>query len=120
MTWTSKSTQTQLTSITTEQYFATFISLNPGEVLHGQVKVTFPGSPTDSAIISLYTTLDASSEVWDTTAFRSYLLDKGTSPGYLAFSVSGIYKCRVGVKRSGTTDTLTSADMGWRTDGVTL
>lgn len=122
MAWSSANTATQLTSITTEQFFTSLISLNPGETAHVQLKVDFPASPTDSAIISVYTTLDASSENWDTASspFMVLYLDKATDPGSISFSITGVYKFRVGVKRSGTTDTLTSADMKWRTNGISL
>jgi hypothetical protein len=36
----------------------------------------------------------------------------------ISFLVTGVYKFRVGVRRSGATDTITSADLSLRKDGV--
>ena len=36
------------------------------------------------------------------------------------FIVTGVYQFRVGVKRSGSTDTLASADLAFRKDGVSV
>ena len=36
----------------------------------------------------------------------------------ISFLVTGVYKFRVGVRRSGSTDTITSADLSLRKDGV--
>lgn len=121
MAWGSKTNSTQLTSITnTEQFFSQTPTLNPGEVAHVQVDVDFVGSPTDNMIISVYTTLDDSSENWDDTPFMIFELDNDTDPNAVSFLVHGVYKFRVGVKASGATDTHTSADMSHRVDGVSL
>ena len=63
MAWGSDTAATQLTSITTEQFFDQLPTLNPRETAHVQVSVDFPASPTDHAIIAVYTTLDDTSEV---------------------------------------------------------
>ncbi len=120
MAWGSKQTATQLTSITTVQYFSTLVTLNPGETAHCQVTVNFPTSPTDNAIVEVFTTLDASTETWDDTAFMAFLVDRGIDPNDVSFTVSGVYRFRIGVRRSGSTDTLTSADLAYRLDGVSL
>jgi hypothetical protein len=39
-------------------------------------------------------------------------------PNRISFLVTGVYKFRVGVRRSGSTDTITSADLSLRKDGV--
>ena len=41
-----------------------------------------------------------------------------TDPNRISFLVTGVYKFRVGVRRSGSTDTITSADLSLRKDGV--
>lgn len=120
MAWQDKQTATQLTSITTEQFFDQTPSLNPRELCHVQIEIDFPASPTDDAVVSLYGTLDDSSENWDDTPFRQLAISKDTDPNAVSFTVGGVYKFRVGVKRSGTTDTITSADMAFRKDGVSL
>lgn len=120
MAWGADTASTQLTSITTEQFFSQTPTLNPGETAHCQVEVDFPTTPTDAAIISIYTTLDASTEVWDITPYVQFRLANSPDPGRLSFLIDGVYKFRVGVQRSGTTDTLTSADMSHRVNGINL
>jgi hypothetical protein len=55
MAWGSDTAATQLTGITTEQFFNQIPTLNPREAAHVQVSVDFPSSPTDHAIIAVYT-----------------------------------------------------------------
>lgn len=119
MSWSSKNNLTQLTSITTEQFFDA-VTLNPGELAHCEVEIDFPASPTDEATISLYGTLDDSSENWDDTPIWSQNIGNGIDPNKISFPVSGLYKFRIGVQRDGSTDTITSADMSYRKDGVNL
>src|SRR4029450_11988379 len=83
----------QLTGITTEQFFNQVPALNPRETAHVQVSVDFPSSPTDHAIIAVYTTLDDSSEVWDLIPMMEFLLENTTDPNRISF----LYKFRVGV-----------------------
>jgi hypothetical protein len=78
------------------------------------VSVDFPGSPTDHAIIAVYTTLDDSSEVWDLIPMMEFLIENTTDPNRISFLVTGVYKFRIGVHRSGSTDTITSADLSLR------
>jgi hypothetical protein len=121
MAWGSKTSATQLTSITaTEQFFSTLITLNPRETAHVQVSADWPSTPVDNLVISLYATLDASSETWDLVPFQSFELANVPDPNRVSFTVSGVYKFRVGVKRSGTTTTITSADLSYRIDGVSV
>ena len=47
-----------------------------------------------------------------------FLIENTTDPNRLSFLVTGVYKFRVGVRRSGSTDTITSADLSLRKDGV--
>jgi hypothetical protein len=65
------------------------------------VSVDFPGSPTDHAIIAVYTTLDDTPEVWDLIPMMEFLLENTTDPNRISFLVTGVYKFRVGVRRSG-------------------
>ena len=48
------------------------------------------------------------------------VLDKDVDPNSIDFLVTGVYQFRVGVRRSGSTDTLTSADFAFRKDGVSV
>lgn len=118
MAWGADTAATQLTSITTEQFFSTVITLNPGELAHVQVSADFPATPTDHLVVSVYTTLDDTTEVWDITPWLQFQIDKATDPNRASFALYGCYKARVGVKRSGTTDTITSADLSYRKNGV--
>lgn len=117
--WGPKITATQLTSITaTEQFFSVIPTLAPGELTHCEVDCNFPGGPTDNLVVSVYTTLDDSSPNWDDTAFLQFQIDKGTDPNKASFIVTGIYRFRIGVKASGATDTITSADFAMRREAV--
>lgn len=125
MAWSAKTSATQLTSITTEQFFsfptiATHLSLNPGEEMHCQISADFPGSPTDHLVISVYTTLDDSSETWDIEPYITYVITNTPDPNRGPLIIGGIYAFRIGAKRSGTTDTITSADCSFRKNGVDL
>ena len=118
MAWGSDTAATQLSSITTEQFFNQIPTLNPRETAHLQVSVDFAGSPTDHLLVAVYTTLDDSSEVWDIIPMMEFLIENTTDPNRISFLVTGVYKFRVGVRRSGSTDTITSTDLSLRNDGV--
>ncbi len=68
----------------------------------------------------MYTTLDDTSEVWDVIPMMEFLIENTTDPNRISFLVTGVYKFRVGVRRSGSTDTITSADLSYRKDGVNV
>ena len=118
MAWSSRISATQLTAITTEQFFDQTPTLNPRESAHCQVEVDFPATPTDDAVISVYGSLDGIA--WSAMPLMVLVLDNGTDPGSIDFIVTGVYQFRVGVKRSGATDTLSSADLAFRKDGVSV
>jgi hypothetical protein len=80
LAWGSDTAATQLTSITTEQFFNQVPALNPRETAHVRCRSIFPGSPTDHAIVAVYTTLDDSSEVWDIIPMTEFLLENTTDP----------------------------------------
>jgi hypothetical protein len=120
MAWGSDTAATQLSSITTEQFFDQVPTLNPRETAHLQISIDFPGSPTDHAIVAVYTTLDDTSEVFDLIPMMEFLLENTTDPNRISFLVTGIYTFRIGVRRSGSTDTITSADLSLRKDGVNV
>lgn len=124
MSWQTEVAATQLTSITTEQFFSfggsTKLSLQPGESMVVQVKANPPTTPTDHLIVAVYGTLDETSEQYDTTPFMEFTIDKALDPNYVSFIISGLLYFRIGVRRSGTTDTYTDADCSYRKDGVNL
>jgi hypothetical protein len=118
MAWSAKISATQLTAITTEQIFDQAPTLNPRESAHCRVEVDFPASPTDDAVIAVYGSLDGSA--WSATPLMVLVLGKEVDPNSIDFTVTGVYQFRIGVKRSGSTDTLASADLALRKDGVSV
>lgn len=123
MAWGSAVAATQLTNITVEQYFSfggsTNVTLNPGESCHLQVRCDFPASPTDHLLISVYASPNDGTN-YDVTPYMQYLLDKASDPNGLSVLITGIKSFRVGVRRTGSTDTITSADATIRKDGVSI
>jgi hypothetical protein len=65
-------------------------------------------------------TLDDTSEVWDLIPMMEFLIENTTDPNRISFLVTGVYKFPVGVRRSGSTDTITSADLSLRKTASTL
>lgn len=121
MVWGAKTNATQLTSIgATELFFNQTPTLNPGETAHVEVDFNPPASPTSHLQVSVYGTLDAATENWDDTPLMRFVIQNTPDPDKLSFLVSGIYKFRVGVVRSGGTDTTLVADYAHRLDGVSL
>ncbi|HQM37584.1 MAG TPA: hypothetical protein PLN64_01550 [Candidatus Bipolaricaulis anaerobius] len=118
MAWGDKTTIIDAASVTTET-FSTAFTLNPGETAHVQVDANFPSTPTDSLVVNVYSTLDASSENWDDSPVYQFMLSKAIDPHSLSFLVFGLYKVRLGVFRDGTTDTIT-VSAWYRVDGVSL
>jgi hypothetical protein len=84
MAWGSDTAATQLTGITTEQFFNQVPTLNPRETAHVQVSVDFPTSPTDHAIVAVYTTLDNTSEVFDLIPMMVFLIENTTDPNRIS------------------------------------
>ena len=119
MAWGAKQTATQLTGIqSTEKFFTSSVNVGLGDYAHVQIKIDFPADPVDTAIVSVYATLDATSEVWDTEPIQTHAIGPGTDK-IKSFVVNDVYKFRVGVVRSGSTDTLV-ADMAYRVGDVVL
>lgn len=112
--WGSKTASTQLTSITSEQFFSQTPQLAANEEAHVEVIANFPATPTDDALVSVYGTLDDSTEDWDDTPLFQFTISKDTDPNKVSFVVSSVYKFRVGIQRDGSTDTITDADMNHR------
>lgn len=117
MAWGLKQHATQLTNVTTEQFFSLTPALSLGEIAVCQIETDFPADPVDYLVVDLYSTLDASSEKWDTLPFQEVVIYPDQPVA--SFVVRDRYKFRVGVRRGGATDTITSVDLWYRT-GVTL
>lgn len=108
----------QLTSITTEVTFQDLsgtqdlvIDGNEDDAFHIQLEANFPTTPTDDIIFAFYSTTDDESETWDNTPFMEVVLTNDNDPHVRSVIVSGVYKFKVTAQRSGSTDTITSADM---------
>ncbi len=108
--WGNDTALTSQTAInnTTEEYIGT-IDLSTSLSAHIQLEVDNEGgSVTDAVIISIYATLDATSEVWDDEAYMTFsILPSGTALERHPIVVSGIYKFRIGALSAGSTDTYT-------------
>ncbi len=78
------------------------------------------GGTTDDLTVHVVSTLDDSSEEWDTIDYLSFAMTSGSNgqSDIRSFLLSGTYKVRVGVESSGGTDTHTTASFSYRKDGV--
>lgn len=119
MGWLDKLQIATALSVAGTELFSNAVQPNAGEQTHVEVEADFPGSPTDDLVVSLYATLDDSSENWDDTPVFQFTIDNGTDPNKVSFVVSGLYKWRLGLIRSGSTDTITT-NAYIRRDGVAL
>lgn len=119
MAWGSKTQIITAASVAGTETFSSWVSLLPGELAVVQVKADFPGSPTDNLKVTVYGTLDESSEVSDNQSAATTILMNTQDPAYRSFPISGMRKFRIGVVRTGTTDTIT-VDAWYRKDGVDL
>ena len=113
MAWGILNHPSQLTSITTQQHFSAAPSLAESGIALCQIQAVFPGGAVDGLRVEFRRTLDATSEVWDTDPFFSYIM--GPAEPTHTFIIKDCYKFRVSVSRDGSTDTITSADLYYRT-----
>ena len=122
MAWGTKTDFTAQTGInnTTEEFLEA-VTLNPYEICDVQLLVDneHASAVTDALIISLYGTLDASTEQWDTVPFMQFTHKPAlvSVSEYVSFTVAGVYKFRIGGKSSGGNDTYT-LDGSYRLNGV--
>ncbi|MEQ1887573.1 MAG: hypothetical protein ABL951_00155 [Alphaproteobacteria bacterium] len=121
MAWGSKQNFTDQTAInnTAEEFLAS-VTLNPRELCHVQLKIDneHASAVTDSLQVSVYTTLDASSETWDVFAFMQFTIKPATiNAEYFAFTVMGVRKFRIGGLSTGATNTYTMGG-AYMLDGV--
>lgn len=120
MTWGTKTAFTDQTAInnTIEKYLG-FVTLNPRELCHVQLKVdNESASVTDSLQVSVYTTLDAASETWDSFPFMQFTIKPATiNAEYFAFTIMGVKKFRIGGLSTGAANTYTLGG-AYMLDGV--
>ncbi len=101
------------------ELFSDTVTLTPGESAVVQV-VGNSGGTTDNLIISVYNTLDDSSENWDTVPIFQFELDcTDGADNDVSFIISGLYRWRLGFVRDGSTDTITT-NAWYRGDGIDL
>ena len=117
MAWDTPTAATQLTSITTEQFFDELPAPDPGELIHLQIKITNAGS-TDGVFINFYGSIDGGTD-YSGVPFASRALVNADKAKWVDFFISGPKKFRVGITRDGSTDTI-SADMEWVGDGISV
>ncbi len=111
--WSALDAATQLTSITTEQFFDDQPQADPNETVDVEIDVDFVVTPTDDMIVAAYGSIDGGTD-FDDTARIEFIIDNGTDPNQAGFQTFGMFQYRVGVRRTGSTDTHTSADMNHR------
>lgn len=119
MAWGAKTQIITAASVAGTETFSDYVSLNPGEVAHVQVSADFPAGLNDDLEVRVYGTLDDATETSDNQTNVIGLILNVNDPGIWSTIVSGFYKFRVGVVRSGSTDTIT-VDAYVRKDGVNL
>jgi hypothetical protein len=119
MAWGTKTQIITAQSVAGTEVFSSWVELAPGELAVVQVKADFPVTPTDNLVVRIYGTLDATTEVSDNQAAAALTLMNTSDPAYRSFPISGYRKFRLGVVRSGTTDTIT-VDAWAMKDGVDL
>ncbi len=121
MAWGAKQSFTDQTAInnTVEEFLAA-VTLNPRELCHVQLKLDneHASAVTDSLQVSVYTTLDATSEVWDVFPFMQFTVKPATiNAEYFAFTIMGVRKFRIGGLSTGATNTYTMGG-SYMLDGV--
>ncbi len=108
MAWGRKTQIENAASVAGTELYSDKVTLNPGESSHIQVIGNSNGT-TDNLVISVYATLDASSENYDTVPLFAFELDcTDGNDNDVSFIVSGVYGFRLGFVRSGSTDTITT------------
>jgi len=119
MSWGTKTQIENAANVAGTELFSDAVTLTPGESAMIQV-VANSGGTTDNLIISVYTTLDDSTENWDTVPIYSFVLDcTDGADNDVSFIVSGVYKFYVGWVRNGVTDTIVTN--AWsRKNGINL
>jgi hypothetical protein len=74
MAWGAKINASPLTAITTEQFFDHTPTLDPRESAHCPHPGRLPATPTDYAVISVYSSLDGAA--WSAIPMMVMVLDK--------------------------------------------
>lgn len=80
------------------------LETNGYEGAHVVVEADFPATPTDNLVVSVYASLDGVN--YDDTPLYAFEIDNGTDPNQVSFVVRDVAHFRIGLKSSGTTDTI--------------
>jgi len=122
MAWETEENATQLTAFSVATAFDLTPTLQPGELAHCQVTLDF-GASAVAALVSVQTTLDDASEIWDSRPVMVFRKQNTVDPLTFSFVVTGFYKFRVFVEGrdiSNVAALMTSADLSIRRDSVDL
>lgn len=103
---------TQLTNVTTEQFFDVTPSLNGWDGSQIQIKADFPVSPTDGLDVNIYLRQDGIN--WDDKPAFSLNISNSDDNKWISIFWDTGFEYRVGVQRDGTTDIITSVDCNFR------
>ena len=111
MAWGIKQSATARNNVTTELYFDETPILEDEGLAHCQVSVKFLPNPGDDAIVRVYATLDdgpMDTAEWDTQLFGEHVIDKiNVGLATISFTVSGVYRFRIGVQSARTLESVT-------------
>lgn len=109
MAWTQKEKIADDVAVTAGWFYSDDVELTLEKTAIVQVTAAWPGSTTDDLLIYVFSTLDETSENWDTATLVTVTsLVPATNPGAVSVSVSGVYRFRLGFFRDGATDTITT------------
>lgn len=87
----------------TEEFSADVDLVTGGDILADvMVEVEFDSSPTDDVEVAFYGSQDGTN--YDDVAFSKIVIDNGTDPAQLTFTIIGKSHFRVGFKQTGSTD----------------
>lgn len=104
MAWSNQATLLSAVSVTTEQVStATIEECRRAQINHA---ITFPASPTDDGIVSVYAMHGTTQDTEPFLQYRVPKVDNSTARGTVIFDAPTEFV--VGVSRSGSTDTLTA------------
>ena len=94
------------TAVGSTEVFTSGIDLetNGYEGVHVVVEADFVATPTDNLEVKVYGSLDGTN--YDDTPIYSFVIDNGTDPNQVSFIVRDLAHFRIGLKSSGTTDTI--------------
>lgn len=97
MAWGSKTQISNVVNVnsTTLQDASTAVTLLPKEIVHVQVQ-SVTTAATSTLLVHVQTTLDDTTETWDTMSYGAPIqVPSTTTASLLSFTIQGIYKFRL-------------------------